>query len=155
MAMVFFHEPWYLQRNKYLFSYEVPEFRFLESEFQFSDSPDIGIQKKNPTGIFGIESGIGIPLTMGVPEIGTKNRNSQPRGEVLPQKSDNFDAWYRRLLIHKMFLQGKESEIHYLAPDNEQPDFQFVYVDWNVDCELSEEENNEEDEKNTITKNIM
>jgi hypothetical protein len=36
-------------------------------------------QKKNPTGIFGIESRIVIPLTMGVPEIGTKNWNSQPR----------------------------------------------------------------------------
>jgi hypothetical protein len=75
-------------------------------------------------------------------------------GEVLPQKSDNFDAWYKRLPIHKMFLQGKESEIHFLAPDNEQPDFPFVYVNLNVDCELSEEEDNEEDEKNTITKNI-
>ena len=75
-------------------------------------------------------------------------------GEVLPQNSDNFEVWYRRLPIHKMFLQGKESEIHYLAPDNEQPDFPFVYVNWNVDCELSEEDNNEEDEKNTITKNI-
>ncbi len=75
-------------------------------------------------------------------------------GGILPQKSDNFDAWYKRLPIHKRFLQGKESEIHYLAPDNEQPDFPFVYVDWNVDCELSEEDNNEEGEKNTITKNI-
>ncbi len=36
-------------------------------------------QKKKPTGIFGIEHGIGIPLMMGVPEIGPKNRNSQPR----------------------------------------------------------------------------
>jgi hypothetical protein len=35
-------------------------------------------QKKNPTVIFGIKNGIRIPLTMGVPEIGTKNRNSQP-----------------------------------------------------------------------------
>jgi hypothetical protein len=76
-------------------------------------------------------------------------------GGVLLQKSDNFDAWYRRLPIHKMFLQGKESEIHYLAPDNEQPDFPFVYVDLKADCELSEEEDNEKDEKNTITKNIM
>jgi hypothetical protein len=41
-------------------------------------------QKKNPTGIFGIEHRIGIPLTMGVPEIGTKNRNSQPsNAEIL------------------------------------------------------------------------
>jgi hypothetical protein len=42
-----------------------------------------------------------------------------------------------------------------LALDNQQPDFPFVYVDWNDDCGLSEEDNNEEDEKNTITKNIM
>jgi hypothetical protein len=74
-------------------------------------------------------------------------------GGILPQKSDNFDAWYKRLPIHNRFLQGKESEIHYFSLDNEQPDFPFVYVDWNVDCELSEEENNEEDEMNTITKN--
>ncbi len=67
-------------------------------------------------------------------------------GEVLPQNSDNFEVWYRRLPIHKMYLQGKESEIHYLAPDNEQPDFPFVYIDWNVDCEFSEEDDNEEDE---------
>jgi hypothetical protein len=45
MALVFFREPWYLRRNKHLFSYEVPEFRISESEFQFSDSPDIGIKK--------------------------------------------------------------------------------------------------------------
>jgi hypothetical protein len=37
--------------------------------------------KKNLTAIFGIEHGIGIPLTKGVPEIGTKNWNSQPRLE--------------------------------------------------------------------------
>ena len=41
-----------------------------------------------------------------------------------------------------------------MAPDNEQPDFPFVYVTWNVDCELSEEDNNEVGEKNIITKNI-
>jgi hypothetical protein len=35
-------------------------------------------QKKNPTGIFGIKNGIGILFMMGVPEIGTKNWNSQP-----------------------------------------------------------------------------
>ncbi len=45
MAMVFFREPWYLWRNKHLFSYEVPGFQIFESEFRFSDSPDIGIQK--------------------------------------------------------------------------------------------------------------
>jgi hypothetical protein len=53
---------------------------------------------------------------------------------------DNYDMWYRSLPIHKMFLDGKESEIHYLAPDNIQPDFPFVYVDWNVDCESSDDD---------------
>ncbi len=52
MAMVFFREPWCTRRNKHLFSYEVPEFQILESEFRFSDSPDIGIQKN----IFRLES---------------------------------------------------------------------------------------------------
>ncbi len=65
-------------------------------------------------------------------------------GKVLLVKSDNFDVWYRSLSIHKAFLDGKESEIHDLAPDNKQPDFLCVYVDWNVDCELSEEEDNKE-----------
>jgi hypothetical protein len=84
MVMVFFREPWYLLRNKYRLSYEVPEFQILESEFQFSDSSDIGIQKKHPTGILGIKNKIRILLTMEVPEIGTKNQNSQPRGTALP-----------------------------------------------------------------------
>jgi hypothetical protein len=55
-----------------------------------------------------------------------------------------------------MYFDGKESEIHYLAPDNEQPDFPLVYVDWNgVDCEISEEDDDTKDEKNdTISKNI-
>jgi hypothetical protein len=53
--------------------------KYRKSELQFSYSPDIGISKKNPTGVFGIKNVIGIPLTMGVPEMGTKNRNSQPR----------------------------------------------------------------------------
>jgi hypothetical protein len=35
-------------------------------------------QKKNPTRIFRIKHRIRIPLTMGVPEIGTENWNSQP-----------------------------------------------------------------------------
>ncbi len=50
-------------------------------------------------------------------------------GKVLPEKSYNFDVWYRSLPIHKVSLNEKESEIHYLAPDNKQPDFPFVYVD--------------------------
>ena len=39
-------------------------------------------QKKKSTGIFGIEHGIGTPLMMGVPEIGTKNWNSQPSSHI-------------------------------------------------------------------------
>jgi hypothetical protein len=46
-------------------------------------------QKTFPTGIFGIKNGIGIPLTMGVPEIGTKNWNSQPSSQ-LPQNGPQF-----------------------------------------------------------------
>jgi hypothetical protein len=51
-------------------------------EFQFSGSPEIGIPKKNPSGDFGIVNEIRIPPPMGVPEIGTKNWNSQPRSRV-------------------------------------------------------------------------
>ena len=29
-------------------------------------------------------------------------------GEVLPRNSNNFEVWYRRLPIHKLFLQGKK-----------------------------------------------
>jgi hypothetical protein len=36
-------------------------------------------QKHFPNGIFGIKNGIRIPLMMGVPEIRTKNWNSQTR----------------------------------------------------------------------------
>jgi hypothetical protein len=54
------------------------EFRILKSEFRFLDFSTAKFEKKNPTGIFGIENEIGIPLPMGVPEIGTENWNSQP-----------------------------------------------------------------------------
>jgi hypothetical protein len=37
--------------------------------------------KQFPTGISGIKNGIGIPLPMGVPEIGTKNFNFQPSNQ--------------------------------------------------------------------------
>jgi hypothetical protein len=54
------------------------EFRILELEFQYLKFSTAEF-KKNPTGIFRIENGIRIPLPMGVPEIGTENRNPQPR----------------------------------------------------------------------------
>jgi hypothetical protein len=46
---------------------------FANRNSNFSDFPDIGISKQNPTGISGIRNGIGIPLPMGVPGNGTKN----------------------------------------------------------------------------------
>jgi hypothetical protein len=54
------------------------EFQIFESEFQFLDFSTAEFIRKILTGIFGIKNGIGIPLPMGVPEIGTENRNSQP-----------------------------------------------------------------------------
>jgi len=66
-------------------------------------------------------------------------------GKILPMNSDRFDAWYRSLPIHKSFLVGKETDIHYLAPDNLQPDLPFVYVDWKADCESSSDEDGDED----------
>ncbi len=58
---------------------------FWNSEFQNRNSDFSIFQQRNsikifPTGIFGIGKGSDVPLPMGVPEIGTKNRrNSQPR----------------------------------------------------------------------------
>jgi hypothetical protein len=53
-----------------------------------------------------------------------------------------------------MFLEGKESEIHYLAPDNLQPDFPFVYLDWNVACEISKDNNEDEDKECSRNKKV-
>jgi hypothetical protein len=61
--------------NSYVNFFEIPNFGIGIPISQFFNST---IQKKIPTGIFGIKNGIGIPLPMGVPEIGTKNQNSQP-----------------------------------------------------------------------------
>jgi hypothetical protein len=55
----------------------------LESEFQFLDFSTVEFEKNFQTGIVGIKNGIEIPLLMGVPEIGTKNWNSQPRVEQM------------------------------------------------------------------------
>ncbi len=57
--------------------------RYRNSEFWNRNSDFLTLQTSEfkryfLTGIFGIKNGIGIPLTMGVPEIGTKNWNSQP-----------------------------------------------------------------------------
>ena len=40
-------------------------------------------------------------------------------------------------------LMESKIEIHYIAPDNLQPDFPFEYVDWNVDCESSDDDRDE------------
>ncbi len=55
-----------------------------------------GILKTIPTRISGIRNGIGILLTMGVPEIGTKNWNSQP-------SLDGCSEWY----VSVVFLAGQ------------------------------------------------
>jgi hypothetical protein len=67
--------------NSCVHFFGIPNFRIGILISQFFNS---GIQKKNSTRIFGIENGIGIPLPMGVPEIRTKNQNSQPRGLLTP-----------------------------------------------------------------------
>jgi len=72
-------------------------------------------------------------------------------GKMLPMNSNKFDAWYRRLPIHKTFLDGMETEIRYLTPDNLQPDFPFVYVDWNVDCGSS----SDDDEDDSLRRDIF
>ncbi len=41
-----------------------------------------------------------------------------------------------------------------MAPENEQPDYPFVYVGWNVDCELSEEDEDSEQDDEKIAENI-
>jgi hypothetical protein len=54
------------------------EFQILESEFQFLDFSIAEFDQNFLTRIFGIKNKIKIPLSVGVPEIGTKNQNSQP-----------------------------------------------------------------------------
>jgi hypothetical protein len=51
------------------------EFHTLELEFQFDDFSTAEFKKN---GISRIKNKIRTPLPMGVPEIGTKNWNSQP-----------------------------------------------------------------------------
>jgi hypothetical protein len=55
----------------------IPNIANLNSNFLTLQT--LEFQKNISTGIFGIKNRLGIPLTMGVPEIGTKNQNSQPR----------------------------------------------------------------------------
>jgi hypothetical protein len=73
--------------------YFFSEFQILESEFRFIDFSTTEFGKKILTGIFGIKNGIGIPLPMGVPEIGTENQNSQPRSK--------FGSGYQESIITK------------------------------------------------------
>ncbi len=62
--------------------------RYRNYKFQNRNSDFLTLQtsefkKYFPTRIFGIKNGIRIPLAMGVPEIVTKNQNSQPRLPLL------------------------------------------------------------------------
>jgi hypothetical protein len=54
----------------------IPNIANLKSDFLTLQTSEF--QKKNLTGISGIENKIRIPLMMGVQEIGTKNQNFQP-----------------------------------------------------------------------------
>jgi hypothetical protein len=56
----------------FLMRYRNSEFWNRNSNFLTLQTPEF--KKYFPTGIFGIKNGIGIPLTMEVPEIGTKIR---------------------------------------------------------------------------------
>ncbi len=53
--------------------------KFCKSEFQMDEFSTAEFSKKNPTRIHGNWNEVGILLPMGVPEIRTKNQNSQPR----------------------------------------------------------------------------
>jgi hypothetical protein len=57
--------------------------------FDFLTLQTLEFQKHFPTRVFGIKHGIGIPLMMGVPEIGTKNWNSQPRQRHSKQRTQS------------------------------------------------------------------
>ncbi len=52
---------------------------FANRNFNFRTFHTSEFLKQNPTRISGIKNEIGILLPMGVPDIGTKNWNSQPR----------------------------------------------------------------------------
>jgi hypothetical protein len=54
----------------------IPNFANRNSNFLTFQTSEF--KRNHPTGISGIKNRIGIPLPMGVPEIGTKNWNSQP-----------------------------------------------------------------------------
>jgi hypothetical protein len=68
--------------------------------------------KKIPTRIFGIKNGIGILLPMGVPEIGTKNWNSQPRSKLLkPVHLPNPNCIQRRTPFHSLYYSWQKSYV--------------------------------------------
>jgi hypothetical protein len=71
-------------------------------------------------------------------------------GKMLPINPDKYFSWYRSLPIHKTFLDGMETEINYLAPDNLQPDFPFVYVDWKADYESSSDQDEDDSRRGDV-----
>ncbi len=66
--------------NSYVYFFWNSEFWNRNSDFSAFQQQN---SKKNPTGIFGIKNIIKILLPMGVPEIRTKDWNSQPSLQVL------------------------------------------------------------------------
>jgi hypothetical protein len=115
--------------NSYVIFFGIPNFGIGIPIPRFFKS---GIHKKNLTGIFGIKNGIRIPLPMGVPEIRTKNWNSQPRlKEELLQAFQlvyaYLTAWGFKLQLHKMdnktshnvktFICKENTCLQYTPPD--------------------------------------
>ncbi len=80
------YSDWYLMQNEVYWIPTIIFFGILNFGIGIHISRffNSGIRKKKSTGIFGIENGIGILLPMGIPEIGTENRNSQPSQQPPP-----------------------------------------------------------------------
>jgi hypothetical protein len=55
-------------------------------------------KKKIKTGIFGIKNGIIILLTMGVPEIGTKNQISQPSKQAADNTTRGLLSQWQKMV---------------------------------------------------------
>jgi hypothetical protein len=80
-----------MRRNEFLRKQITRITNFANRNSDFLTFQKLEFQKKNLTGIFGIGNRIGIPLPIGVPEIGTKNWDSQPRGVTVFKMSSLSD----------------------------------------------------------------
>ncbi len=98
----------------------------LDSDFLTLQTSEL---KKNLTGIFGIKNGTGILLTMGVPEIGTKNQNSQPRGGInVGRDTNTIPVVFVRLLVNTPSLTF--NCWHFRSHDRTGEDVEFTFCWW-------------------------